>query len=79
MFNDGPAIAPELIPVIFEPFKRGRTDSAGLGLGLYIVDLIARSHGGSVTVESSAERGTTFVLRLPRRPTAPNRDDRAPT
>ena len=79
VFNDGPAIAPELIPVIFEPFRRGRNDSSGLGLGLYIVDLIARSHGGRVTVESSAERGTTFVLRLPRRPIPPSEDNPART
>lgn len=68
VFNDGPPIPQELLPVLFEPFQRGHTDNSGLGLGLYIVEVIARSHGGAVTVESSAEAGTTFVLRLPRRP-----------
>jgi hypothetical protein len=35
-------------------------------LGLYIVREIANAHSGKVSVTSSAEQGTTFVLRLPR-------------
>jgi signal transduction histidine kinase len=69
--NHGPAIPAELLSIIFEPFERGESDGAGLGLGLYIVREIARGHGGEVSVESSDERGTTFVLRLPRRPDTP--------
>ena len=38
----------------------------GLGLGLYIVRHIVAAHGGTVTVDSSADRGTTFLVRLPR-------------
>jgi len=68
--NGGPPIAPDLLPVIFEPFRRGGVDSAGLGLGLYIVRAIAQAHGGDVTVTSAAERGTTFTLRLPTEPAA---------
>jgi signal transduction histidine kinase len=63
--NDGPPIAPELLPAIFEPFRRGDAEGAGLGLGLYIVRAIARAHGGDVYVASSADEGTTFTLRLP--------------
>jgi signal transduction histidine kinase len=37
-----------------------------VGLGLYIVDQVVRAHGGSVEVESTAEAGTTFSVRLPR-------------
>jgi len=40
----------------------------GVGLGLYIVDHIVRAHGGSVDVVSTADAGTTFVVRLPREP-----------
>jgi signal transduction histidine kinase len=66
--NGGPPISPDLLPVIFEPFKRGDGDGAGLGLGLYIVKAIAQAHGGDVTVTSSRELGTTFTLRLPTEP-----------
>jgi two-component system, sensor histidine kinase and response regulator len=67
--NDGPPIAPHLLPVIFRPFERGDGNRPGLGLGLYIVSEIARAHRGTVSVVSSTEDGTTFVLQLPRDPT----------
>lgn len=67
--NDGEPIRPELMPVLFEPFSRGRQTEAtikvSLGLGLYIVREIARAHGGEVTVRSARE-GTTFTVALPR-------------
>lgn len=64
--NDG-VIPPELLPRIFEPFKRGgEATSNGLGLGLYIVREIAAAHGGEVTVTSDATAGTQFEVRLPR-------------
>jgi two-component system, sensor histidine kinase and response regulator len=49
---------------IFEPFRRGES-SAGMGLGLYITQQIARAHGGDITVSSSPAAGTTFRLTLP--------------
>jgi signal transduction histidine kinase len=63
--NDGPPIAPDVLPTIFEPFRRGDTEGPGLGLGLYIVQAIARAHGGEVAVTSSPGSGTTFTMRLP--------------
>jgi signal transduction histidine kinase len=69
--NGGPQIAPELIPALFEPFRRGAgrdgTRSRGLGLGLFIVRQIVLAHDGDVSVESTATDGTTFIVRLPRR------------
>jgi signal transduction histidine kinase len=65
--NGGPPIPADRLEVIFNPFERGRQDGAGLGLGLYIVREIVKGHGGSVSVSSSAEHGTTFALKLPRR------------
>jgi two-component system, sensor histidine kinase and response regulator len=64
-------INPELLPRIFDPFQttrasRGQGD--GLGLGLYIVQQIVASHAGEVEVRSEPDDGTTFVVRLPRRP-----------
>jgi signal transduction histidine kinase len=64
--NMGPPIPAELTPLIFQPFERGQAHRAGLGLGLYVVREIAKAHGGDISVTSSAEGGTTFVLRLPR-------------
>ncbi|MDB4983615.1 MAG: sensory box histidine kinase, partial [Myxococcales bacterium] len=69
--NGGPPIPKERLPVIFRPFERGQEDGTGLGLGLYIVDAITRAHGGTVQVASSEASGTTFTLRVPRRPVAP--------
>jgi PAS domain S-box-containing protein len=69
--NRGPAIAPELIPTLFEPFRRGSgsrdsSHARGLGLGLYIVRQIVNAHGGAISVRSTAEDGTAFTVRLPR-------------
>ena len=63
--NTGTAIAAEILPSIFEPFRRGDDSAEGLGLGLYIVREIVRAHGGTVTVRSSVEEGTTFRVVLP--------------
>ncbi len=65
------AIPPTLLATIFEPFRSGSTQGRrgdGLGLGLFIARAIARAHHGTLDVESSPERGTTFRLALPRRP-----------
>jgi PAS domain S-box-containing protein len=69
--NRGPVIPAELIPALFEPFRRGpaaRTEGApsGLGLGLYIALQIVQAHAGSISVESTLLHGTVFTVRLPR-------------
>lgn len=68
--NQGPAIPAEELPTLFDPFRRGQTGvhGGGLGLGLHIVYEAVKAHGGNVEVASSAERGTTFTVRLPKRP-----------
>ncbi|WP_437690209.1 ATP-binding protein [Sorangium sp. So ce176] len=67
--NEGPPIAPEDQARLFAPFVRTRAAVAGgqrgWGLGLTFVHGCAEAHGGRVTLESSAERGTTFTLELP--------------
>ncbi|QQS47839.1 MAG: HAMP domain-containing histidine kinase [Acidobacteriota bacterium] len=54
---------------IFEPFYRGSevvsAQIHGNGLGLSLVRHIIESHGGSVTVESRPNQGTTFTIQLP--------------
>ena len=68
--NAGTPIAPQLLPVVFEPMRRGTflTDGPGrsVGLGLYIVKQIVDAHGGSVTLQSNATEGTIFEVVLPR-------------
>ena len=63
--NEGEPIPADRIARVFEPFWRRTAAREGLGLGLYICSQIVRSHGGRLTAASSAERGTTFVARLP--------------
>jgi signal transduction histidine kinase len=64
--NLGDPIDAELLPIIFEPFRRGDARVSGLGLGLYIVREIVLAHDGSVSLQSSAAEGTRFTVRLPR-------------
>ena len=67
--NDGPPIAEELLPNLFDPMTRGNVSTDNLrnvGLGLYIVRQIAQAHGGEIDVTSSAEGGTTFTATFPR-------------
>jgi signal transduction histidine kinase len=65
--NCGPAIDSEALEHLFEPLRRGKSDGrqAGLGLGLYIVREIAKSHGGTAEARSD-DRETVFTVRLPR-------------
>jgi len=64
------AIPPEILHVIFEPFRSGKDrkedQSSGLGLGLYISHEIVLAHSGSIEVRSTQEEGTRFTVRLPR-------------
>ncbi len=64
-------IPPDAMGRVFEPFALAGGDdthvgSAGTGLGLYLVQQIAISHGGRVEVSSTSEEGTTFHVHLPR-------------
>lgn len=68
--NKGSVIAPEKIEKIFEPMQRATNELSqsgrSVGLGLYIVRKVAEAHGGKVSVNSSADSGTTFHVTLPR-------------
>jgi signal transduction histidine kinase len=70
--NKGAPIPGEDLPVLFDPFKRGRrAASAGTGLGLFIVHEIVTAIGGHVNVRSDDD-GTTFTVILPSRPSVPD-------
>ncbi len=72
--NAGERISETLRPGLFQPFRRGRNaNSTGLGLGLFIVDQIARAHGGTTAVLSDTD-ATRFMVTLPR-PAQPGAGD----
>jgi signal transduction histidine kinase len=67
--NWGPPIPPEDQATLFEPFTRARAATRsgrpGWGLGLALVRGCAEAHGGTISLESTAEAGTTFTLEIP--------------
>jgi signal transduction histidine kinase len=69
VIDEGQGIAPEHLPHLGERFyrvddSRARSDG-GSGLGLSICLGIAEAHGGSISFESEAGKGTTVRVRLP--------------
>ncbi|HXS64494.1 MAG TPA: HAMP domain-containing sensor histidine kinase [Streptosporangiaceae bacterium] len=70
--DTGEGIAEEDVPHIFERFRtitspQARTPATprGTGLGLALVEAIARGHGGEVSVRTKLGQGSRFTLRLP--------------
>jgi two-component system NtrC family sensor kinase len=66
--DTGVGIHPDVLPHIFEPFFSTKQQESGVGLGLAVLYGIVQRHGGTVTVDSEPGRGTTFHVRIPRRP-----------
>ena len=68
--NKGEPIPPDQMESIFHVFVRAEAakegNKEGWGIGLPYVRSVAESHGGSVTVDSAAARGTTFLMDMPR-------------
>ena len=67
--NDGEPIPAAARAKVFEPLSRGSNATnvnRSIGLGLFIVSEIAKSHGGSATLRSTAAEGTTFIVEFPR-------------
>jgi two-component system sensor histidine kinase KdpD len=77
VIDDGPGIAAEVLPHIFEKFARARAQGGdageGTGLGLAIVKGIVEAHGGTVAATSpvSGRRGTRIEISLPLAKTDP--------
>jgi two-component system, OmpR family, sensor histidine kinase MprB len=65
--DDGPGIAPDDIPHLFDRFYRGVAARGlpGTGLGLAIVRQVAEQHGGGVSAANADGGGAAFELRLP--------------
>jgi two-component system, OmpR family, sensor histidine kinase VanS len=73
--NTGEKLAPQIVATLAEPFLRGteriRTDHAGVGLGLAIVNSIAQAHDGTLTLAPRAAGGLHVAVQLPAAPPHP--------
>ncbi len=68
--NSGPLVPPERVASLFERFRRlddwdHQQGHRSFGLGLSIVDAVARAHGGSVTAEAQPDGGLLIIVELP--------------
>lgn len=77
--NEGDPIPEEELNSLFQKFKRSSTSEgkAGWGLGLTVVECMIEAHGGTVTVQSDTDDGTSFILNLPK--TQPDKSKSDPT
>jgi two-component system sensor histidine kinase VanS len=70
--NTGEKLTPQLVATLGEPFLRGpgriRTEHAGVGLGLAIVESIAQAHDGNLTLTPRAAGGLRVTVELPATP-----------
>jgi len=75
--NTGEKLTTQVVSTLVEPFRRGaeriRTDHAGVGLGLAIVQSITRAHDGILTVTPRAAGGLRVAVQLPASPHAGGR------
>jgi signal transduction histidine kinase len=67
--DEGEGIAPEDLPLVFEPFWRKEGTyvrrHSGVGLGLALTRQLVEALDGSVTAESTPGEGSRFIVRLP--------------
>ncbi len=63
--DDGPGIAPDIEPRLFEPFATTKDVGKGTGLGLAVCRGLVESAGGTITAEKGALGGARFVIDLP--------------
>jgi two-component system sensor histidine kinase VanS len=70
--NTGEKLTPQVVSTLAEPFLRGteriRTDQAGVGLGLAIVDSISQAHDGTLTLTPRPAGGLCVTVQLPAAP-----------
>jgi len=68
VIDDGPGIAPDLLPHLFELTARAASNSRidGAGLGLTIAARLLRNQGGTIDAANAPPRGAILTIRLPR-------------
>jgi len=79
--DQGPGIAEEDLPYVFDRFFRSETarNTPGTGLGLSIVAQTVTRHGGWIRVGRSAQGGAEFTVQLPGSTTLEGLDTSDPT
>ena len=63
--DNGSGISDTIKDKIFQPFFTTKPTGQGTGLGLSLAYDIVKAHQGEITVDSSAEKGTEFIILLP--------------
>src|SRR5271170_7379715 len=63
--DNGPGIAADVLPDIFEAFVSTRLDAKGTGLGLTVAEGIIHQHGGTIAASNRAEGGACLEVTLP--------------
>ena len=63
--DDGPGIAPEILPNIFDPFYTAKRPGRGTGLGLSICKAVMKEHAGNIEAASAPNGGAVFTVTLP--------------
>ena len=76
--DTGVGIPPEQLSLLFKPFYTTKPMGKGVGLGLSIVYGIIKLHRGQVSVQSSADTGTKFIIQLPIKHQSINNADQIP-
>lgn len=65
VWDNGSGIPPALVGEIFKPFFTTKPQGEGTGLGLHICRQVVDRVGGSISVQTTSNTGTQFVVRLP--------------
>jgi len=65
VWDNGPGIPSEIVSEIFKPFFTTKPAGEGTGLGLHICRQVVDRVGGTISVDTSLNEGTTFTIRLP--------------
>ena len=68
--DDGPGIAPDILPNIFDPFYTTKRPGRGTGLGLSICKAVLKEHNGNIEASSAPGGGAAFTVTLPVTPLA---------
>jgi signal transduction histidine kinase len=75
--DKGVGVATKDIPLLFQRFSRIPNElslqTSGSGIGLYLSQQLMRLHGGTIEVSSAKGKGSTFTIRLPKKPAKPPR------
>ena len=64
--DNGPGIAPDVVPKVFDPFFTTKEVGKGTGMGLSICHKIMEESNGNIDINSEPGKGTTVLLEIPK-------------